>query len=109
MLKNEEYSWRFPPTHGGAEHGSNAAQHHFAADAYAKMVRETLQNSLDHPETGLAQVKVTFQIMDIPAEAINAAQLVPHILAAAQEVNEAEEKENFEKAAAMLQRPTVKP
>ena len=108
MLKNEEYSWRFPPTHGGAEHGSNAAQHHFAADAYAKMVRETLQNSLDHPETGLAQVKVTFQIMDIPAEAINAAQLVPHILAAAQEVNEAEEKENFEKAAAMLQRPTVK-
>lgn len=72
------------------------------------MVRETLQNSLDHPEAGLDQVKVSFQIMDIPGEAINAAELVRHILAASHEIHEAEEKENFEKAAVLLQRPTVK-
>ena len=101
-------NWRFAPTHGGAEHGSNAAQHHFAADAYGKMVRETLQNSLDHPEPGLDQVNVAFQIMEIPSEAINAAQLVRHIVAASDEIHDAEEKKNFQKAAALLQKPTVK-
>ena len=102
------HNWRFAPTHGGAEHGSNAAQHHFAADAYGKMVRETLQNSLDHPEPGLDQVNVAFQIMEIPSEAINATELVGHIVAASEEIHDAEEKKSFQKAAALLQRPTVK-
>ena len=108
MLKNEEYSWRFAPTHGGAEHSSNAAQHHFAADAYSKMVREILQNSLDHPEPGLGQVEVTFEIIDIPTSAVKGHQLVPHIKSAINEVQDQEELEKYQKATQLLERPTVR-
>ena len=43
-------SWRFAPT--GGEQGNNPGQAYFANNALAQMVRETLQNSLDHPEPG---------------------------------------------------------
>ena len=97
MPKEGEYSWRFAPTRGGAEHSSNAAQHHFAADAYSKMVREILQNSLDHPEPGLGQVEVTFEIIDLPTGAVKGHELVPHIRSATNEVQDEDEIGRYQK------------
>ena len=78
-------SWRFAPTGGGAEQGNNPGQAYFANDALAQMVRETLQNSLDHPEPGLGAVAVTFRLIDITPEDIRADQLARHIGASLQE------------------------
>ena len=78
-------SWRFAPTGGGAEQGNNPGQAYFANDAVAQMVRETLQNSLDHPEPGLDTVAVTFRLIDIDPGDIRADQLAPHIRASLQE------------------------
>ena len=108
MPKDGEYSWRFAPTHGGAEHSSNAAQHHFAADAYSKMVREILQNSLDHPEPGLDQVEVTFEIMDLPTGAVKGHELVPHIRSATNEVQDEDEIGRYQKAVQLLEKPVVR-
>ena len=108
MPKEGEYSWRFAPTHGGAEHSSNAAQHHFAADAYSKMVREILQNSLDHPEPGLGQVEVTFEMMDLPTGAVKGHELVPHIRSATNEVQDEDEIGRYQKAVQLLEKPTVR-
>ncbi len=78
-------SWRFAPTGGGAEQGNNPGQAYFANDAVVQMVRETLQNSLDHPEPGLGAVAVTFRLVDITPGDIQADQLARHIGASLQE------------------------
>ena len=78
-------SWRFAPTGGGAEQWNNPGQAYFANDALAKMVRETLQNSLDHPEPGLDTVAVTFRLIDITPGDIQADQLARHISASLRE------------------------
>ena len=49
------------------------------------MVREVLQNSLDHHEPGLDGVRVTFRTLSIPAEDIQATQLLQHARASLQE------------------------
>lgn len=72
-------SWRFPPTGGGAEYGNNAGQGFFAEDAVKQMVRETIQNSLDHHEDGLDGVKMTYRLIRIRPEDIGAESLNKHI------------------------------
>ena len=49
------------------------------------MVREVLQNSLDHHQPGLDGVRVTFRTLSIPAEDIQATQLLQHARASLQE------------------------
>ena len=82
---NPHPRWRFAPNEGGAEQGVNPGQTHFSADAFTNMVREVLQNSLDHHQTGLDGVRVTFRTLSIPAEDIQATQLLLHARASLQE------------------------
>ena len=84
-MSNRNADWRFPPTAGGAEQGNSPGQHHFANDVVKNMVRETLQNSLDHPEPGLDEVCVTYQLIHIKPKDIDADKLVNHIRAASLE------------------------
>ena len=86
--RSDNPTWRFAPNLGGAEYGNNAAQAHFANDALSKMVREILQNSLDHPAPGLETVEVAFRTIDIDPENIGANQLKEHVNAALKEVTE---------------------
>ena len=76
---NPHPHWRFAPNQGGAEQGANPGQKHFSADAFTNMVREVLQNSLDHHEPGVDGVRVTFRTLSIPAEDIQASQLLEHV------------------------------
>ena len=75
---NPHPRWRFAPNEGGAEQGVNPGQTHFSADAFTNMVREVLQNSLDHHQPGLDGVRVTFRTLSVPAEDIQATQLLLH-------------------------------
>ena len=86
---NPHPRWRFAPNEGGAEQGVNPGQTHFSADAFTNMVREVLQNSLDHHQPGLDGVRVTFRTLSIPAEDIQATQLLLHARASLDEAEEA--------------------
>ena len=87
MFKHSDHpTWRFAPNLGGAEYGNNAGQAHFANDALQKMVREVLQNSLDHPAPGIDTVEVTFETTQVNNKDIQAAHLQEHVGAALQEV-----------------------
>ena len=86
ILRNNQHPrWRFAPNEGGAEQGANPGQKHFSADAFTNMVREVLQNSLDHHQPGLDGVRVTFRTLNIPAEDIQARQLFLHARASLRE------------------------
>ena len=67
MSKTNPY-WRFAPTNGGAEQSNNPGQVTFADAPVSKAVRELLQNSLDHPNTGLDGVTVNFVLLDLPSD-----------------------------------------
>ena len=91
MTEESQPKWRFAPTSGGYEQANSAGQYHFAADAFTKMVREVLQNSLDHHQNGLGPVTVTFKLATINPEDIFSNSLLPNIQAANQELsNDAE-------------------
>ena len=79
-------TWRFAPTGGGPEQGNNPGQQYFANDAVTKMVREVLQNSLDHPEPGIDTVHVNFRLITLSSDDIAADQLKQHIRASLKEV-----------------------
>ena len=81
-------NWRFAPTMGGAEQGANPGQQHFARKALSAMVRETLQNSLDHHEDGLPPVEVSYQIIQARPEDIGARDLKEHIQACLEEIQD---------------------
>ena len=83
--------WRFPPNEGGAEQGTNPGQKHFSADAFTNMVREVLQNSLDHHQPGLDGVQVTFKTLSIQGTNIQTSQLLEHVRAS---LHEAEAGQN---------------
>ena len=70
---------------GGAEHGANPGQRHFTDDAFANVVREVLQNSLDHSQNGLSTVEVTFKTLNVHPEDINAPGLLEHVQASLRE------------------------
>ncbi len=72
-------TWHFPPTGGGQQYGyNNASMEHFKQDAVEKLVRETLQNSLD-AQKGQAPVEVIFRIDSISTDIIGADILRKHI------------------------------
>ena len=81
-------TWRFAPTMGGAEQGANPGQQHFARKVLSAMVRETLQNSLDHHEDGLPPVEVSYQIIQAKPEDIEARALKEHIQASLDEIKD---------------------
>lgn len=80
-----EVGWRFAPTWGGLEQGNNPGQQQFAKDALTKMVRETLQNSLDHHEDGLGPVNMTYSQVQLDANDFGGDDLAEHIRNAASE------------------------
>ena len=79
--------WRFPPNEGGAEQGTNPGQKHFSSNVFTNMVREVLQNSLDHHQPGLNGVQVTFKTLSIQGTDIQASQLLKHVRASLHERN----------------------
>ena len=79
MHQPSEPAWRFAPTGGGAEQGNNPGQTLFANDAVRQMVRETLQNSLDHHEGGLEDVRVKYRLFKLNAEDFGTNSLIDHI------------------------------
>ena len=76
---NNEPTWRFAPTGGGAETGNITGQTTFASDPIAKAVRELLQNSVDANEPGVSPVRVDFELINIPREQIGAGPLSRHL------------------------------
>ena len=95
-MKERKASWRFAPNMGGAEQGNNPGQQHFAAGALTAMVRETLQNSLDHHEDGLEPVEVSYQVIQVGAEEVYAAGLTEHVQACLEEAaGESETEERY--------------
>ena len=62
MTNSPAFTWRFAPTGGGPEQGNSAGQHYFVNDAVTKMVREILQNSLDHPTPGNDTIDIIFRL-----------------------------------------------
>ena len=110
-MSNTNPYWRFAPTNGGAEQSNNPGQVTFADAPVSKAVRELLQNSLDHPNTGLDGVAVNFKLLDLPSEYCNASQLTRHIWQAAQLLeneNDPQNAERYRRAAAALSQPTIK-
>lgn len=102
--------WRFAPTGGGQEQGSNVGQETFRSDAVNKAVREILQNSTGHREPGLDSVTVTFEIMRINAEDIRAAELAEHADACRLEASRhqhARLSQQYEKACAVLSQQEI--
>ena len=58
---------------------NNAGTEHFKQDTIGKLVRETIQNSLDAHQDGLPPVMVDIYECDIAAEHIGATSLKPHL------------------------------
>ena len=103
MVDSKTPTWRFAPTGGGAEYGKSPGQHYFANDAVTKMVREVLQNSLDHPSRGVDTVDVTFKLIHVAPDEISAAELKPHIEASLAEVTRDRDTEAMKHYQKMLQ------
>ena len=73
-------SWRFAPTGDGVLYGyNNAGTEHFKQDPIGKLVRETVQNSLDAHQDGLPPVIVDIYECGIEAEHVGATSLKPHL------------------------------
>ena len=85
---HEKPAWRFAPTMGGAEQGANPGEMHFTAGALEAMVRETLQNSLDHHDHNLPPVQVTYQMTQVNPGDVNAQELAEHAAACLEEEGE---------------------
>ena len=110
MTHSPTFTWRFAPTGGGAEQGNSAGQHYFANDAITKMVRETLQNSLDRPTHGVETVDITFRLIHISPEDIGAGQLKEHIRSSLQEVTSDHDTDainRYEKMIASISQPSI--
>ncbi len=95
--------WRFAPTAGGAEQGNSPGQQYFANDAVTKMVREVLQNSLDHPVAGLDSVQVEFKLVHLNSQDFGADQLKSHISASLEELRLIRDTETIDRYEKMLE------
>ena len=75
-----EPMWQFSPLNGGQEYLTNSGGHNFRNDPIGKMVRESLQNSLDArlPDIGMPVI-VDFTETAIDASHIGQESLAPHI------------------------------
>ena len=77
-MKDGKPQWRFAPTMGGAEQGANPGETIFKAGVLRAMVRETLQNSLDHHDNGLPPVHVIYQMIYLDPREILLDELAVH-------------------------------
>jgi uncharacterized membrane protein len=104
-------NWQFAPTGGGIIHGyNNAGAEHFKQDPIGKLVRETIQNSLDAHEDGLGAVGVNIQRCDIAQEYIGADSLKIHIQRALERTlltGQVEGQDDYRKALKIIERPTI--
>ena len=103
MTASSNASWRFAPTGGGAEHGNSAGQHYFVNDAVTKTVREVLQNSVDHPVSGIDTVDVTCRLMEVSPDDVGVPQLKKHIDSSLREVTEDNDREAIERYERMME------
>lgn len=103
--------WHFAPTGGGIIHGyNNAGAEHFKQDPIGKLVRETIQNSLDAHEDGLGAVVVDIQECAIDRESIGADSLQLHLRQALKrtgETGQSEGQEDYCKALAIIDQPII--
>ena len=104
-------SWQFAPTGGGIIHGyNNAGAEHFKQDPIGKLVRETIQNSLDAHQDGLDAAGVNIQRCDIAREDIGADSLNLHLQRALErtvETGQVEGQEDYRKALRIIRQPTI--
>ena len=103
--------WRFAPTGGGILHGyHNAGAEHFMPDPIGKLVRETIQNSLDAHEDGLPPVIVDIRECDIAADHIGAASLEGHLNQARLQTRtkgQQEGEQDYRRALRLIRKPTI--
>ena len=104
-------SWRFAPTGGGIIHGyNNAGAEHFKQDPIGKLVRETIQNSLDAHEEGLDAAGVKIQRCEIAREDIGADSLELHLRRALErtvETGQVEGQKDYRRALKIIGKPTI--
>ena len=82
MSANGKPTWNFPPLNGGQDVVQDPASEFFTDNPIAKLVRETVQNSLDSKKDGLADpVKVTFTESSINRDLFDGAELRKHLRA----------------------------
>ena len=82
MSANGKPTWNFPPLNGGVDVVQDSASEFFTDNPISKLVRETIQNSLDAKKDGLADpVKVTFTESSINRDLFDGAELRKHLRA----------------------------
>lgn len=106
-----EAGWHFAPTGGGIIQGyNNAGAEHFKQDPIGKLVRETIQNSLDAHEDGLEAVIVEIKQSGIDREYIGADELKLHLQRALErtcETGQVEGQEDYRKALTVIEGQTI--
>ena len=104
-------AWHFAASGGGVLYGyNNAGMEHFKQDPIGKLVRETVQNSLDAHEDGLPPVTVDIYECDIAGEHIGATSLKPHLeqaLARTTATGQAEGQKDYRKALSLIDQATI--
>ena len=82
-------TWRFPPSNGGVDYVNNPAAFHFSDAPIPKLVRESIQNSLDAWDDRFdTPVTVKVSEITIPRSDIGGSQLTKHLKACLQRVEE---------------------
>ena len=103
--------WRFAPTNGGVLYGyHNAGAEHFKQDPIGKLVRETIQNSLDAHEDGLPPVIVDIRECDITADDLGADSLERHLNQArlqAKAKGQQEGEQDYRRALRLISKSTI--
>ena len=80
--------WNFPPLNGGIDVVQDSASEFFTDNPISKLVRETIQNSLDAKLNGVDEpVKVVFAESNINRDAFDGITLRKHLHACCERVN----------------------
>ena len=111
MAASSNAAWCFAPTNGGVLYGyNNAGTEHFKQDPIGKLVRETVQNSLDAHQDGLPPVIVDIYECDIAAEYIGATSLKPHLeqaLARTKTTGQIDGQKDYRNALSLIRKQTI--
>ena len=87
MSANGIPTWNFPPLNGGVDVVQDSASEFFTDNPISKLVRETIQNSLDAKKDGIAEpVKVTFTERMINRDLFDGLELRKHLRACRERV-----------------------
>ena len=104
-------TWYFAPSAGGILYGyNNAGTEHFKQDPIGKLVRETVQNSLDAHEDGLPPVIVDISECDIASELIGVTTLKRHLeksLEQTKATGQADGQRDYRRALTLLRQATI--